>query len=286
MKKEFQKLISTFKDSIKTWDYLVNWEKVFLNVAELELILNKLNYLLGKDDVKKAFIRLYSDSPDVVKAFPTLLAVRDTMIEIYEPNEKTTESFNFMKSDSHTPEKYFEFLSESGLVKLFREDGVKNLVDYVLGVEVGLDSNGRKNRGGTLMENIVEIYIREFCERNDLEYLSQANAKKIHAAWGCRVNVDKSSRSFDLAVYNPRSKKLKLIETNFYNGGGSKLKAVCGEFKGLHNELKDQGIDFIWITDGKGWETTLRPLEEVFNNNDYIFNLSMLENGILNDLRW
>lgn len=282
----FEVLKNTFKTSIKTWDYLVNWNKVFTNLSELELVLNKLNFLLGKKDLKSEFLKLYTDSPEIVKTFPTLLAVRDVKIEIYEPKDKTIDLFDFAKSDSLSSEKYYEFLVESGLSKLFQEDGVKNLVDYVLGVEVGLDSNGRKNRGGTLMENIVELYIKDFCTKNNLQYLSQANASAILKEWDFVVKVDKSSRSFDFAIYNPRSKKLKLVETNFYNGGGSKLKAVCGEFKGLNNELKDQNIDFIWVTDGKGWETTLRPLEEVFENNDYIFNLSMLEAGILEKLKW
>lgn len=136
------------------------------------------------------------------------------------------------------------------------------------------------------MEDIVGTYVKGFCEDNNLEYLTQANAKKILNEWNYKVSVNKSSRSFDFAIYNPSSKKLKLVETNFYNSGGSKLKAVCGEFKVLHNELNRQGIDFIWITDGKGWETALRPLEEVYINNDYTFNLSMLEKGILSELKW
>lgn len=286
MKKDFKKLTSTFKSSIKTWDYLIDWDKVHRNSSELEMILNKLNYLLGKADIKTEFFKLYENSPDIVKAFPLLLAVRDKKIEIYEPEEKTTEVFDFSKTDRLTVEKYFEFLEESGLVKLFKKDGVKNLVDYALGVEVGLDSNGRKNRGGTLMESIVEIYINEFCLANEYEYLSQANSNKIRMKWGFEVNVDKSSRSFDFAIYNSASKKLKLVETNFYNGGGSKLKAVCGEFKVLNDELETQNIDFIWITDGLGWETTKKPLEEAYNHNKYIFNLNMLENGILGELKW
>lgn len=286
MEKHFNKLTSTFKSSIKTWDYLVDWNKVGRNSSELEIILNKLNYLLGKDDIKKEFFKLYENSPDIVKVFSSLLAVRGTKIEIYEPEEKTTELFDFSNTSTLSPEKYFEFMEESGLVKLFKEDGVKNLVDYVLGVEVGLDSNGRKNRGGKLMESIVEIYIKEFCLKYGYSYIKQANAKKIKTEWGFEVEVDKSSRSFDFAIYSPGSKKLKLVETNFYNGGGSKLKAVCGEFKGLNNELERQGIDFIWVTDGLGWGTALRPLEEVYNNNKYTFNLHMLENGILSQLEW
>jgi hypothetical protein len=286
MKKDFQNLSSTFRTSIKTWNYLVDWNKVHVNSSNLELILNKLNYLLGKADIRTEFFRLYENSPDIVKAFPTLLAVRESKIEIYEPKEKTIEVFDFSGTNTLLAEKYFEFLEESGLVKLFKEDGVKNLVDYVLGVEVGLDSNGRKNRGGTLMESIVEVYISDFCSKYAYDYIPQATAAKIKSKWGFEVEVDKSSRSFDFAIYNPISHKLKLVETNFYNGGGSKLKAVCGEFKGLSDELERQGIDFIWVTDGLGWRTTLRPLEEVYNHNKYTFNLSMLENNILSELEW
>ncbi|KKR43856.1 MAG: Type II site-specific deoxyribonuclease [Parcubacteria group bacterium GW2011_GWF1_40_6] len=286
MKKDFKNLVSTFKNSIKTWDYFVNWKKVFLNSSELEITLNKLNYLLGKQNLKEEFIKLYSSNSDIVKALPVLLAIREKNIEFFDPETKKSIFFNFNKKEDKNADEYFEFIEKTGLIKLFKEDGIKNLVDYVIGVEVGLDSNGRKNRGGTLMEDVVEAYILKFCKEKGLEYLSQANAKKIKDKWGFTVVVDKSSRSFDFAVYNPKNKKLKLFEVNFYNGGGSKLKAVCGEFKSLYGELKRQNIDFIWITDGLGWNTTLRPLEETYNNNEYVFNLNMIEGGVLNKLEW
>lgn len=286
MKKDFQKLTSTFKNSIKTWDYFVNWQKVTGNVAEFEIILNKLNYLLGKKNLEKEFLTLYKSNPDVVKVFPTLLAVRESQVEVYDRSSRTIETFDFNHKSQLSAQDYFKFLKETNLISLFKEAGIKNLVDYVYGVEVGLDSNGRKNRGGTLMESVVGEFVEQFCIEKGFEYMSQANAKTMAARWGFQVNVDKSSRSFDFAVYNPKTKRLKLFETNFYNGGGSKLKAVCGEFKGLQDTLKGQNIDFVWITDGLGWKTTLRPLEEVYNHNDYIFNLSMLESGILNSLKW
>lgn len=286
MKKDFQKLTSTFKNSIKTWDYFVNWQKVTGNVAEFEIILNKLNYLLGKKDLEKEFLILYKSNPDVVKVFPTLLAVRESQVEVYDRAKRTIQIFDFNQKSQLNARDYFKFLKETNLISLFKESGVKNLVDYVYGVEVGLDSNGRKNRGGTLMECVVGEFIEKCCTEKGFEYMSQANAKTIATRWGFQVLVDKSSRSFDFAIYNPKKKRLKLIETNFYNGGGSKLKAVCGEFKGLHDTLKTQAIDFIWITDGLGWKTTLRPLEEVYNHNDYIFNLSMLEAGVLTSLKW
>ena len=286
MKKDFKNLVSTFKNSIKTWDYFVNWKKVFLNSSELEITLNKLNYLLGKQNLKEEFIKLYSSNPDIVKALPVLLAIREKNIEFFDPETKKSIFFNFNKKEDKNADEYFEFIEKTGLIKLFKEDGIKNLVDYVIGVEVGLDSNGRKNRGGTLMEDVVEAYILKFCKEKGFEYLAQANAKRIKDKWGFNVVVDKSSRSFDFAVYNPKNKQLKLLEVNFYNGGGSKLKAVCGEFRDLYNELKKQNIDFIWITDGLGWNTTLRPLEETYNNNEYVFNLNMIEGGVLNNLKW
>lgn len=283
--KDFNYFTSTLKNSIKTWDYFVNWKKVFTNSAELEIALNKLNYLIGKENLKEEFKRLYLTNPDIIKTFPVLLAVREKELEIYDKKTKTSQNFNFSK-DEQSVEKYYEFFQKTGIAKLFTDKKIKNLVDYVLGVEVGLDSNGRKNRGGILMESIVESFVSDFCKRKGFEYIAQAKSTGIKEKWGKDIKVDKSERSFDFAIFNPKTKNLKLIETNFYNGGGSKLKAVCGEFRSLFTELKEQDIDFIWVTDGLGWNITKRPLEETYNYNEYIFNLSMLEDGVLDKLNW
>ena len=286
MNKTFTELVNSFKSSIKTWDYFVNWDKVSANSADLEISLNKLNYLLGKENLKDEFIKLYESNSDIVKALPVLLAVRENKLEVFDKVTKESEFFDFSKG-ADGAEKYFEFIEKSGLAGLFQKDGIKNLVDYVMGVEVGLDSNGRKNRGGTLMEEIVGAYIKDFATKRGFEYLAQARATEIKTKWGYDVEVDKSERSFDFAVYNPQTKKLILFETNFYNGGGSKLKAVCGEFRSLYDELTKQDIDFVWVTDGLGWKTAERPLEETFNhNNRQVFNLNMLEDNILEELTW
>lgn len=285
MNKDFNNLITTFKSSIKTWSYFVNWKKVFVNSSELEITLNKLNYLLGKENIKAEFKKLYGSNPDIVKALPVLLAVRENKLEVFDKVTKNSEFFDFTGIENDS-DKYYEFLEKSGLARLFQKDGIKNLVDYVMGVEVGLDSNGRKNRGGSLMEEIVESFIKELCDKNGFEYLAQARSTEIKSKWNVDVKVDKSERSFDFAVFNPKNSKMKLFEVNFYNGGGSKLKAVCGEFKSLYTELKTQDIDFIWVTDGLGWFTAKRPLEETYNHNEYVFNLNMLEAGILDKLVW
>lgn len=284
MKKDFELLMGTFKNSIKVWSYFVNWDKVYSNTKNVEISLNKLNYLLGKDNLKEEFKLLYKSNPDIVVALPILLAVRDKKLEIYDRESRKTELFDF---EAHgDAEKYYSFIEETGLISLFKNDGVKNLVDYVLGVEVGLDSNGRKNRGGTLMEEIVESFVKEFCVNKGFEYISQATASEMRKRWNMEIKVNKSERRFDFAIYNPVNKKIKLVETNFYNGGGSKLKAVCGEFATLYDELKRQNIDLIWVTDGLGWKTAKKPLEETYNHNDYVFNLKMLEENVLNNLVW
>ena len=289
--KVFTNFIGNLKTSIKVWDYFVNWDKVNKNVEQVKIELNILNSLIGSTDIKKDFIHLVMKYPEVIKTLPVLLAVRDNKLEVIRDYKKGDLDyfifdFKFKSSMSQNDaEKYFTFISESGLIDLFLDKKIKNFVDYVYGVEVGLDSNGRKNRGGSLMEEIVEVLVLKSIDNNsNLDFISQATPKKIKYKWSYQVKFDKSARSYDFAVFNKSTEKLFLMETNFYNGGGSKLKSVCGEFKTLHNELSSQGVEMIWITDGKGWLTTQRPLEETFNNNDYVLNLYLLKKGILDEI--
>jgi type II restriction enzyme len=153
------------------------------------------------------------------------------------------------------------------------------LVDYAPGVEVGLDSNGRKNRGGPLMENLMEEFVRDTTNELNIEYMPQATAKKIKDNWGINVKVDKSSRIIDFAINN--NGKLYFIEVNFYGGGGSKLKSTATEYIRMNEYWNNQGIEFIWITDGAGWKSTLKPLREYFDKADYLLNLEMLRDGVL-----
>jgi type II restriction enzyme len=177
------------------------------------------------------------------------------------------------------------FFNESGLRDIFETKAIKNLVDYCFGVEVGFDTNARKNRTGTIMENIVFKYLTGFCkENNSLQFIEQATQKRIKEYFNYNIEIDKNSRRFDFAIYNKINNKLFLIEVNYYSGGGSKLKATAGEYQYLNNFVKSQNIDFIWITDGKGWLTSLKPLEETFIHNDYVINLDMLKNGTLKEI--
>jgi type II restriction enzyme len=286
----FHYLIESLRPSLKLWTYFVNWDKVFRKTRALEVQLNIWNYLLGKENFEEAFHELLSQHPEIVKCIPTLI-VRDgansEQFQVIDDLSKLTAEdafFDFSKP-ADTKERRDEaltFLVKSGLISLFKKDGVKNLVDYVLGVEAGLDSNGRKNRSGKSMEAVVEAFLADFTKKRGLEYISQARAPQIFKKWGFEVPVDKSTRRYDFAVSD--GSKLAIIEVNFYGGSGSKLNATAGSYVGLHRLLTSKGFEFIWITDGEGWRKTHHPLREAFDKIDHLWNLKFLDSGCLDDI--
>lgn len=284
--------------SNKTWEYFIDWGKVESLKSVFEIKLNKLNYLLGKSELEKEFTKLFLAEPDIVLAFPALLAVRDMHLEILDNATKETLNYSFEEAPEALEteaENFFMFFRKSGLESLFKEEGIKNLVDYVYGVEVGLDSHGRKNRSGIIMESLIEPYVRNLCDKNEgLDYMFQATPQKILKKWDKEISVieiekggeKKGVKRYDFAIYNLNTKEIKLGEANFYNTSGSKPSEICRAYTEVYNNLKEEGIDFIWVTDGAGWRKALNPLEDVYNHNDYVFNLKMLENGILEELKW
>lgn len=285
----FQYFKNTLTDSITMWDYFVDWKKVLKNFKSVEIQLNTLNYLIGKDDIENEFRVLLEQSPQILIAIPILIACRTSNFKIltdYTSGDFNYELFNFQNKSSLTPseiDKILEFTKETGILNLFQNKTIKSIPDYVLGIEVGLDSNGRKNRGGNMMETIVQNLIVTLCEENNFVHLRQATSDTIKATWNIDVKVDKSSRRFDFAIKN-NTNKLYLLEVNFYGGGGSKLKSTAGEYKSLFNFISSQEHKLVWITDGLGWQTTLRPLEETFNHIDYTLNLKMVVSGLLAEL--
>jgi type II restriction enzyme len=281
----FIKITTSFKEKITRWDYFVNWQKVFINVEIFEKELNILNYLLGKENFEKESFTLFKKYPDAIKAIPTLIAVRagtiDVLIDSKNFKYKNLDFFQQEYNDSEIRD-IVEFIIKTGLGDLITKKHIKNLVDYATGVEVGLDSNGRKNRGGKLMESIVEEFVSDTCKSLGLKYLAQATAKKIKKEWGLNVVVDKSSRQIDFAINNKG--KLYFIECNFYGGGGSKLKSTATEYVEMNRYWNKQGIEFIWITDGAGWRSTLKPLREYFDKANYLMSLDMLKNDVLKEI--
>jgi type II restriction enzyme len=281
--KVFDFFVSTMRPSIAGWDYYVDWQKVERLASKLVDELNLLNGLIGSSDLKNDFIAKITKYPSLALTFPVLLAIRESVIEVSEmQSEKAiAHTFNFYpNAEALDAEEYWHFFEKSGLAALFENRRIKNLTDYVFGVEVGLDSNGRKNRGGHAMENLVESFVKKFCRDHKYEYLKEANAQKIKKTFGYDIPVDKSSRRYDFVIN--LGKEPLIVETNFYGGGGSKLKSTAGEYRNLFDVLAGK-YKFLWVTDGAGWRKTLRPLQETFDHNDHVFNIYMLEDGILNN---
>ncbi len=275
----------TLKVKITKWDYFVNWEKVLKNIGPIERELNLLNSLIGKDDFTKEASSLILDYPEVLKAIPKLLAIREKSVEVLvDVTNFIYETFDFTvtRPSREEADNFAKFLLNSGIGELLKNRRIRNLVDYITGVEVGLDSNARKNRIGSLMESIVEVFVADACANNKADYIRQATAHKIKDKWGIVIQIDKSSRQIDFVIC--KNDKLYFIETNFYGGGGSKLKSTAGEYITMNKYWNEQGIEFLWITDGQGWLSTQHPLREYFNQADYLLNLEMLQKGYLNKI--
>ncbi|MBL7837773.1 MAG: type II restriction endonuclease [Bacteroidetes bacterium] len=278
----FKKITGSFKEKITRWDYFVNWGKVIHNVQIYEKELNLLNYLIGKPNFEIEAFELLKQYPQTIRAIPTLIAVRADYIDVLiDVKNFEYQNLNFAQIDYTATEikEVVDFIVKCGLGELIEKRQIKNLVDYATGVEVGLDSNGRKNRGGELMEKIVEEFVSKTCTTLKIEYISQATANSIKSKWGIDILVDKSKRKVDFAINNKG--KLYFIECNFYGGGGSKLKSTATEYIEMNRFWNSQGIEFIWITDGDGWKSTEKPLREYFDKADYLLNLEMLKAGIL-----
>lgn len=284
----FEILTSTFTPTIFTWNFYCDFLKIKNNTFILKVSLNILNSLLWEKDIENKFIEIIRNYPETREVLPILLAVREKFNITLNKQTKEIENVSFLFDkncylNDEVKDKLLTFFRESWLKELFENKYISNLNDYVFWIETGLDSNARKNRSGTWMENLVLDFIKDFCSKKWLQYKDQATANWILENWWVKIESDKSARRFDFAIYTWA--KVYLFETNFYGWWWSKLKAVAWEFSWLYHFLKNQNIDLIWITDWLGWQTALKPLEEAYNaTNGNIYNLSMLKDWILNKL--
>jgi type II restriction enzyme len=283
----FAYLMKTLKDSITPWDYFVDWARVLGHIESIEMDLHLLDYLVGKKDTEQALARLLREHPTVAQLVPVLIACRQCEFSILTSKlgEFRYQSFKFEKREVLTEQEIaqvVEFARSVGFLDMLRTERVKSVVDYAIGVEVGLDSNARKNRGGNMMESIVRSFLDNLCGRLGFPFISQANADKVKEAFGLCMKMAGSARAVDFAIRTGSG--LCLLETNFYGGGGSKLKATAGEYQTMFGRWKEQRHTFVWLTDGKGWTTTERPLREAFDRIDYVLNLHMMAKGLLEDI--
>ena len=284
MARNFNEWLSKFKASISDYTYYVDFEKIYKNVDKVKVELNILNSLIGSKNIEEEFQNILIKYPETLECIPLLLAVRSR--EIFIKDEINEYLFKFDKM-VYSMNDYIRFMKESGLFDLLQNHIINNLYDYVLGIEVGLDSNGRKNRGGHLMENLVESYIIKAGYKKDVNYFKEMYLKDIENKWNLDLSEmsgnNTSTKRFDFVIKT--DKQVYVIETNFYSSGGSKLNETARSYKMLAQESKKvDDVTFIWFTDGTGWNSARKNLEETFNELETMYNIDDLENGILEKL--
>lgn len=284
--RDFGHWLSEFRPSIANYGYYVDFQKVYGNVESMKVELHILNSLIGSKSIEKDFYQLAERYPEVLKCIPLLLAVRNA--EIYCQDEEGGQLYTFkpkdLKKENIDYAKYAYFMKKTGLFDLLENHIISNLIDYATGVETGLDSNGRKNRGGHLMEDLVELHIRKAGFIREESYFKEMYIHQITEKWGLDLsaisNQGRAEKRFDFVV---KTKNMVYgIETNFYASGGSKLNETARSYKTLAMESDTiQGFTFVWFTDGKGWVSARNNLEETFDIMEHIYNIHDMEAGII-----
>ncbi|MCH5174695.1 MAG: type II restriction endonuclease [Prevotellaceae bacterium] len=268
-KEQFQSFLSQLRETNATLDFFCDFDKISQNVKSIEVKLNQLNYLLGKENIKEAIYTLWNENPKVFTVLDILIAVRtkDNKQVINEEGD-----YQYIKYYFDTIEGVIEFIDKTGLGEVFMSKRITNLVDYVFGVETGLDTNARKNRSGKQMEETVAKMLQAKGVAYRKEVFSREFPQIVEA-------LGSDEKRFDFVIET--ATKTYLIETNFYSGGGSKLNEVARAYTDIAPKINAVGgFEFLWITDGKGWEKAKNKLEEAFYAIPSIYNLTTLKDFI------
>ncbi|MDY3069053.1 MAG: type II restriction endonuclease [Parabacteroides sp.] len=267
-KEQFNEFMSQLIETIATLDFFVDFDKVSANVDVVSMKLNQLNYLIGKEDINSAIIDLWNENPKAFNVLDILIAVRksDKKKALNNRGEITLLD-NFFK----TSEGVIEYIESTGLKEVFQNKKITNLVDYVFGIETGLDTNARKNRSGKLMENKVAEILKE----NNIPFRKEVYSTEFEEM-SC---LGEDLKRFDFVIET--HKKTYLVEVNFYSGGGSKLNEVARSYTELAPKINQfSNFEFVWITDGIGWKSASSKLEEAFYNIPSVYNLESIKNWL------
>ena len=276
-KRDFSAWFDTFKQSINRYDYYIDFNKVYENARRYKVEINILNSLIGSKNIETEFKKIITKYPECLQVIPTLLAVRANKIYCQDTNGEHAIIYDF-DNNENSVNQYLYFMHKTGLFDLMQGHIISNLYDYVTGVEVGLDSNGRKNRGGHQMEHIVEQYLK----RANADYYKEMYLSEIEKKWHVNLSVisagGTTKKRFDFVVHT--NECIFLIETNFYTGGGSKLNETARSYKLIAEETRSiKDVEFIWVTDGLGWNSAKGNLKETFDVLETLYNINDLENG-------
>ena len=297
MSRDFNVWLSSFRESIADYKYYIDFTTVYKNVDEYRTELEYLNTLIGSENIEEDFCNLYSAHPSILRAIPLLIAKREK--QIYCMDEKGGITYDFDCKDDNDAslkfgnsytlkDKLCYFMRETGLFELLEKKLTSNLIDYAIGVEVGLNSNGRKNRGGHLMEDLVESFIVKAGFVKNKSYFKEMYLSDLEKMTGLDLsalsNEGTTAKRFDFVLLV--DSKAFACECNFYASGGSKLNETARSYKTLALESRDiQHFKFVWFTDGLGWLSAKNNLKETFDVLDDIYNLKDLEEGVLLSLK-
>lgn len=281
--RNFEDWLATFVDSINNWNYYVNYDTAYANTNALKRQLALLNTLKGSEDIEEEFKDLIRVYPECIEAIPLLLAVRDKIISITENDRRL--DFNF-KQLNYEPDVYAEFMRKTGIFTLLQRHVVGDVLDVGLGINIGLDSNARKNRGGDQMEDLVEFFIQEAGFEKNVSYYKEMYLRDVEQRWGYDLSSISANgvtqKRFDFVVKPAESQDVYICECNFYSSGGSKLNETARSFKTIAMESKNiEHVHFVWFTDGAGWFKAKGNLKETFLIQDDLYNIADLRNGII-----
>lgn len=269
MLKDFDKFISQLKETNQTLDFFCDFEKISQNVEDIKLNLCMLNSLIGASDLRKSVETIWSRDKNAFSVMDILVAVRT------RDKKKILDSVGNcvpLESMFSSVDSVMTFLTETGLGDVLKNQKVKNLVDYVFGIETGLDTNARKNRSGHVMENTVA---------NILTNAGISFRQEVYSReWSAITDVlGDDEKRFDFVVET--SSKVYLIEVNFYSGGGSKLNEVARSYSDIAPKINSvEGFEFVWITDGIGWKSAKNKLQEAYGIIPTVYNLTSIQEFI------
>lgn len=268
-KEQFELFMSQLKETNATLDFFCDFKKIEKNVADISISLNMLNFLLGKQNLRQAVEALWERDQKAFDVMDILIATRKKDKKMFFDD---LGRFRTVHSLFSSVDGVMEFLEGTGLAEVFRKPEIKDLVDYVFGVETGLDTNARKNRSGDITEKLVgKIFTKA-----GIEYEEQVSSKtfpEIEKVLGADKKV------FDFIIKTKI--KTYLIEVNFYSGGGSKLNEVARSYTDLAPKVNSvKGFEFVWITDGIGWNDAKNKLQEAFAAIPSIYNLTTISDFV------
>ena len=266
---QFNLFMSQLRETNATLDFYCDFPKIARNVADIEISLNTLNYLIGKENLREAVEALWNRDKRVFDVMDILIATRKKDDKKYIDNDGSMHSIHSLFS---SVDGVMKFIEGKGLDKVFKNKEVKDLVDYVFGVETGLDTNARKNRSGEITETLVA----RIFDNAGIKYREQVSSKEFPAI---SAVLGADQKVFDFAISSKG--KTYLMEVNFYSGGGSKLNEVARSYTDVAPKVNGvPEFEFVWITDGVGWTSARNKLEEAFAAIPSIYNLTTISEFI------